>query len=62
MKKELHEARLRMFAIHVLRVLEREKEWNADTIEEISYAAVDLGLAEVDDDLGFFKQKEVDKD
>lgn len=62
MNQELHEARLRMFATHVLRVLERDKEWNADTIEEISYAAMDLGLAEVDDVFGLFKQKEVDKE
>jgi hypothetical protein len=61
MKQELHEAHLRMFATHVLRVLEREKEWNEDTIEEISFAAMDLGLAETDSS-GLFKQKEVDRD
>jgi len=49
MNKELHEYRSRLFAIYVLRLLEREKEWNADTVDEIADAAFDLSLASTDD-------------
>ena len=49
MNKELHEYRCRLFAIYVLRLLEREKEWNADTVDEIAEAAFDLFLASTDE-------------
>jgi hypothetical protein len=42
-----------MFAIFVLRVLERDLEWSADTVDEISYAAMDLRLADVDSEGNF---------
>ena len=37
-----------MFTISVLRILEREKEWNIDTVDMISDAAMDLRLADMD--------------
>ena len=49
MHKELHEHRCRLFTIYVLRLLEREKEWNADTVDEIADAAFDLSLASTDE-------------
>jgi len=49
MHKELHENRCRLFTIYVLRLLEREKEWNADTVDEIADAAFDLFLASTDE-------------
>jgi len=49
MNKELHEHRCRLFTIYVLRLLEREKEWNADTVDEIANAAFDLSLASTDE-------------
>jgi hypothetical protein len=49
MHKELHEHRCRLFTIYVLRLLEREKEWNANTIYEIADAAFNLSLASTDD-------------
>jgi hypothetical protein len=38
----------KMFTISVLRILEREKEWNIDTVDMISDAAMDLRLADMD--------------
>lgn len=61
MTKELHEGRCHLFAIATLRLLEREKEWNADTIEEISWFAQDLSLADTDEN-GNFRVKPVDKE
>ena len=61
MTKELHESRCLLFTIATLRLLEREKEWNADTIEEISWFAQDLSLAEIDEN-GNFRVKPVDKE
>lgn len=59
MTKELQEQH-RLFSIFVLRVLEREKEWGADTIDEIADAAMDLCLAHTDYD-GNFKAYPLDK-
>jgi len=42
-----------MFTISVLRILEREKEWNIDTVDMISDAAMDLRLADVDSEGNF---------
>jgi hypothetical protein len=61
MTKELHKSRCLLFTIATLRLLEREKEWNADTIEEISWFAQDLSLAEIDEN-GEFRVKPVDKE
>lgn len=61
MKKETFEHRLKMFAQSVLRTLETEKEWNADTMERISYAAMDLRLADTAED-GSFRTLSVDKE
>jgi hypothetical protein len=43
----------KMFTISVLRILEREKEWNIDTVDMISDAAMDLRLADVDSEGNF---------
>jgi hypothetical protein len=53
MNKELQEQH-RLFSIFVLRLLEREEEWSANTVDEISDAAMDLCLAHTDKE-GFFK-------
>ena len=52
MTKELQEQH-KLFSIFVLRVLEREKEWSADTIDEIADAAMDLRLADMDSEGNF---------
>jgi hypothetical protein len=49
MNKELHEHRCRLFSIYVLRLLEREKEWSADTVDKIADAAFDFSLASTDE-------------
>ena len=61
MTKELHEGRCHLFAIATLHLLEREKEWSTDTIEEISWFAQDLNLADTDEN-GNFRVKPVDKE
>lgn len=61
MKQETFEHRLKMFAQSVLRTLETEKEWSADTMERISYAAMDLRLADTAED-GSFRALSVDKE
>jgi hypothetical protein len=43
----------KMFTISVLRILEREKEWNLDTVDQISDAAMDLRLADMDSEGNF---------
>ena len=50
-----------MFAAGVLQILENEKEWSADTTDEISYMAMDLGLADTDEN-GEFRVKPVDNE
>ena len=50
-----------MFTFHVLRLLEREKEWRADMVDEISDAAFDLNLASLNED-GSFRALTVDKE
>lgn len=47
--------RIYFLGLSTLRRLEREKDWNADLVSDISYDAMDLGLAEMD---GVFKIKE----
>ena len=59
MNKELNEQH-RLFGLFVLRVLEREVEWSADIVDEISDAAMDLCLAYTDYD-GNFKAYPLDK-
>lgn len=44
-KEQKHKA----FTIFVLRLLERELEWNLDTVDQISDAAIDLRLADMDE-------------
>jgi hypothetical protein len=61
MTKEQHRDRALLFTIATLRLLEREKEWNADTVEEISWFAQDLSLADLDEN-GNFRVKPVDKE
>ena len=61
MTKELHKARCRLFAIATLHLLEQEKEWNADTLDDISFYAMDVGLADLDES-GNFRVKPVDKE
>ena len=52
-KQEQQQQRYRMFAFFVLRLLEREQEWSADTVDEISSAAMDLRLADMDGEGNF---------
>lgn len=61
MTKEKHAHRLQMFAAGVLKILEDEKEWSADTTDEISYMAMDLGLADTDEK-GAFRIKFIDRE
>ncbi|MFM2010757.1 MAG: hypothetical protein RLZZ479_1148 [Bacteroidota bacterium] len=51
--QQQRERRHRMFTIFVLRLLERDKQWSADTVDEISYAAMDLCLADMDSEGNF---------
>lgn len=48
MKQELKE-QYRLFGQYVLRLLERELEWSIDTVDQISDAAMDLRLADMDE-------------
>lgn len=41
------------FAESALLTLERDREWNGDTIDEIGMAAINLGLAKSNDDALF---------
>jgi hypothetical protein len=61
MSKEKHAKYLQMFAAGVLEILENEKEWSADTMDEISYVAMDLGLADTDEK-GAFRIKFIDRE
>lgn len=61
MTKEKHAKYLQMFAARVLEILENEKEWSADTTDEISYVAMDLGLADTDEK-GAFRIKFIDRE
>ena len=61
MSKEKHAKYLQMFAARVLEILENEKEWSADTTDEISYMAMDLGLADTDEK-GAFRIKFIDRE
>lgn len=61
MSKEKHAKYLQMFAARVLEILENEKEWSADTMDEISYVAMDLGLADTDEK-GAFRIKFIDRE
>ena len=53
MTKELKEQKHKLFSQFVLRLLERELEWSADTIDQISDAAMDLRLADMDSEGNF---------
>jgi hypothetical protein len=61
MTKEQQRDRALLFTIATLRLLEREKEWSADTVDEISFFAQDLSLADLDEN-GEFRVKPVDKE
>lgn len=50
------EQKLVDFAERVLARLENDEEWSADTTDDISLMAYDMGLAETSDD-GYFKVK-----
>lgn len=58
-EEPLYQHRCRMFAFYVLRLLEREKEWSADTVDKIADAAFDFSLA-ITDEGGNFIVKSVD--
>lgn len=45
------------FALRVLHILERDKEWDADTVENISDQAMRLKLAHVDPDTALFTKE-----
>lgn len=49
MNEELKEQKYKAFTIFVLRLLERELEWSIDTVDQISDAAMDLRLADMDE-------------
>jgi hypothetical protein len=51
--QEQQQHQYKMFTISVLRILEREKEWNIDTVDQISDAAMDLRLADMDSEGNF---------
>jgi len=51
-----HEMLLLRFACVVLAILERDEDWNADTIDDIGKAASDIGLSTVDSK-GMFKRR-----
>jgi ribosome assembly protein YihI (activator of Der GTPase) len=61
MTKERHQSRCLLFTIATLRLMEREKEWNADTLDRIADFALDLGLATADENGNFIVEK-VDKE
>lgn len=58
MDPELKEKLLKQLGMAVLNMLERDEEWNDDTIDDIGMAAIDLGLAYVDDETNLFKKVE----
>lgn len=58
MNPELKEKLLKQFGMAVLNMLERDEEWNDDTIDDIGMAAIDLGLAYVDEETKLFKKVE----
>ena len=51
-------ASLIQFAVAVLNILESDKEWSADTTDEISLAAMQNGLAKTGQD-GMFEAVEL---
>ena len=53
MTNQEQQHRYKMFTIFVLRILEREKEWNIDTVDMISDVAMDLRLADMDSEGNF---------
>lgn len=55
MDPELKEKLLKQLGMAVLNMLERDEEWNDDTIDDIGMAAIDLGLAYVDEESRLFK-------
>jgi hypothetical protein len=54
MDPELKEKLLKQLGMAVLNMLERDEEWNDDTIDDIGMAAIDLGLAYVDEESRLF--------
>lgn len=56
MDPELKEKLLKQLGMAVLNMLERDEEWNDDTIDDIGMAAIDLGLAYVDEESRLFKK------
>jgi len=53
MTKDLKDRQHRIFSFFVLRLLERDPEWSADTVDQISSAAMDLRLADMDSEGNF---------
>ena len=54
MDPERKERLLKQLGIAVLNILERDEEWNDDTIDNIGMAAIDLGLAYTDEKTHLF--------
>ena len=52
------ELKLQEFAENVLSILESTKEWSADTADEIAILAMDMGLAETNEDQEFVAKEE----
>ena len=56
MDSEKKERLLKQLGIAVLNILERDQEWTASTADDIAMAAIDLGLAYVDEKTHLFKK------
>jgi len=51
------ELKLQEFGEIVLQILEDQKEWSSETVDDIANMAMEMGLAELNDDFTF-KMKE----
>lgn len=56
MDPELKEKLLKQLGMAALNMLERDKEWTESTADDIGMAAIDLGLAYVDEKTKLFKK------
>lgn len=56
MDPELKEKLLKQLGMAALNMLERDAEWTEFTADDIGMAAIDLGLAYVDEETKLFKK------
>ena len=52
-----HDAVKAKFGQAVLEILANDQDWSSDTFQQIADVAVELGLAEADED-GYFREKD----